>query len=1790
MSEQVDVSTIDAMLDAAIADGGLPTDDVLVAIVSLIRQCIDTHAAGHVAPLEGLASLRVNAGHLFFPATEQQPLRRNAAQIQNMEVAGTATMEIVDDVAQVTGAQGQQQFRDQRVADAGEVVKRPVYVNGFVTWEHLVEQHDPLTDVLSLGQILATLACGIDFRDLEQVHRFATHRGNLFALKESLHPVLARAIYRMTELHRSRRVQDLPSLVRTLQNYRNASVGVDLDLPLDAEPTAEETHSTAILDRLRRRLFEITRRNRLLHFSPTMATINLTQASVPLSLDPGKIDLKKLLIADDSILERLGAGKAVSLSSFINFQEVLYAASVLDRIITDDRRDRAEYGFGGLRLAMAFLNWTDVKAAGKTPEKYNSPLVLVSVMLRKKKGVRDTYFVETTDSDAEVNPVLRHMMHQLYGIELPETIPLKGGAIAEVAERLRTAIAASDTSVELSIVERPQIELIRAKAQKRLQQYQRRARVSGRGVRHFGELQYSYDPANYHPLGVRLFEAKIRQPITNVEAITRKENPARRHTMAESPGRDDSNQTPTTDTTRERSPFQSDEKETPTDNEKEKTFYRWKEGGSDNPYHWQVDLCNITLASFRYRRMSLVRDYDAMVRDGIKNTPFDALFSPVPRDVTRPLPMELPVDQRFDVVPCDPTQAQAISEAREGRNYIIQGPPGTGKSQTITNLIADYVARGQRVLFVCEKRAAIDVVFARLKAIGLGPLCCLIHDAQADKKDFVHDLKATYETFLQTNTTTKKSRATRAKLSADMSGELAHLMQIDEVMNAPIQDAGISMMELLDRCLQLAPDNERTTIRGLELGSNAPQSTFPTAERSATNLLNAFVSHVEQPAITALERERLPPYVDWRSNDAAIDALAARLRPIQPDGILARHPLSILRCDLATDAEPLARVTRELAAAAGSLAQLTEKFESLRLSREVWQSFEIAQASINYAKATAPLASAGLLAAVEKNSKASRSLAQKLRHFKRLQDIADESSAANTNWREKLSPDDTDVALSIAEQTEGQLTNLFSPRWWRLRALLNRTYDFSRHAIRPSWVAVLQRLRAEHDHARAVEERSKKLQDDYGLAEDPLRWQDRIARVQQLLSERPELRTQLHERMLESEEAGDTLRQIADAREPLIRVQQSLDSICEVWGDLSLPDLSQRLIEMQNSLDQVPRFLTVLESLQPMPKRLVWALRRLPISHVELERLIADETYQRQLRRNPTAELFTRATRDSHAQRLGSLYDQWLQSNSSEVLHQVAERFIDHVQRADDPSPDSREEKQWRKNYQKGRRELEHEFGKQMRYKPIRMLLSGETREVIVDLKPVWLMSPLSVSDTLPLDDDVDVVIFDEASQVTLEEAVPALCRGRQSIVVGDQMQLPPSNFFSSSRSAEDEDNEFAVRDEEGDDVQYDLSSASFLDFADRNLPSTMLGWHYRSRSESLISFSNWRFYNGRLLTVPEERLQGKPISFHFMKDGCYENRRNRCEAEQIAALVRELLCGTTRNSDHSGHNRGTLNQEDATSTLPPSLPPHPTIGVIAFSEAQQSEIESALSRLAEQDIEFAEKLDAELVREDDGQFVGLLVKNLENIQGDERDIVIMSICYGPDPHGKIRMNFGPINKSGGEKRLNVAFSRAKHHMAIVTSIKYSEITNDYNNGAATLQDYLRYAEAISDRRTEQASSLLSRIGRQRARFGIEPETSDSVLKEQVAAALREAGWQVDLGVGQSHFRVDIAVRGSEDEAYRLGILLDDAAYRESDPFERDVQRPKLLQDFGWRTTFVLAKDWHLDAQSETQRLLSLLG
>jgi predicted DNA-binding WGR domain protein len=525
------------------------------------------------------------------------------------------------------------------------------------------------------------------------------------------------------------------------------------------------------------------------------------------------------------------------------------------------------------------------------------------------------------------------------------------------------------------------------------------------------------------------------------------------------------------------------------------------------------------------------------------------------------------------------------------------------------------------------------------------------------------------------------------------------------------------------------------------------------------------------------------------------------------------------------------------------------------------------------------------------------------------------------------------------------------------------------------------------------------------------------------------------------------------------------------------------------------------------------------------------------------------------------------QQNSLYIRAKVRDRFERHMELSNKALTQlNNEEKEFKKEYAEGRKILENEFSKTMRYKSIRHLASKESGKVLSDLKPVWLMSPLSVSDSLPVDRSFfDVVIFDEASQIPLEDGVPALYRAPQTIVVGDDKQMPPTNFFNVRR--EDPDDLEQYTDEEDEWLSNDLES--LLVQATKKLNNVMLGWHYRSRYETLINYSNHAFYSGNLLTIPDRvihhgqkqaieikgsedaekfisALTDRSISFHHLTKGVYEKRVNEQEASYIAEMIRILLKGKIKDS----------------------------IGIVAFSQEQQQAIEDALYRLSADDKEFEQLLEEAFNRTDHDQFTGLFVKNLENVQGDERDLIIMSICYGYDSKKRMIMNFGPVNKKGGEKRLNVIFSRAKKHMAVVSSITHSDITNEYNEGANYFKQFLNYAEQVSIGNMEVASRILDKLILRKSRGGEHP--NKNIVRSQIKEELEKEGLEVAEEVGQSRFRCSLAVRVKpQDEFYALSILIDDEDhYRNENLLEQYYQRPDILKEFGWRTVLVFTKDW----------------
>ncbi len=1662
------------------------TDDLLAATLPLLEQVLEVHERGKVAPLEGVEELRVAEGKLWFEHGKAQAPRLAELALRRVEKSESLAFDVSAHYKRVDEA-GETSTTNLGVVEPGSKLERPSFMTRYLSWEHEVGHHDPLTDIYVLGLVMASIALDQNLGESEGLAAFVESRNNLAARNERLHPVVARAIVRMTEVERHKRVQDLRGLVTTLKNYREQSIG--LDEPVTIAPSASDSSRRHVYGRLRDRLFDFSRRNRLLYFAPSGQTVNLTLGSVPLVLDVKSIAPDALLTWRGRAAEEIASTKPVPLGRYLRFEDYPYLTSALDQLRLDANRSKTELGFSPLRLSVCFLHWHNLKEAKDV--RITSPLLLLPVTLEKKKGVRDAVLLTAESDHAEVNPVLRQYLAQLYGVRLPDYVDLSDpAAIETLSADLLRQIQASEPGVTVTRVDKPRIDMILAQAKKRLEAYRKRVSLSGRSARSHRGFDYSYARNKFHPLGVQLFSHLVYPSAAPNREVHEEPRP---RIFQHSP------------------------------EVVEKSLYSLKDGGTvGGPYEWALDLCSVTLANFNYRKMSLVRDYAGLLDSSERHVSFDALFSDAARPVTED-PPAVPVEDRFDVMPADPTQASAVARARRGECFIIQGPPGTGKSQTITNLIADYVARGKRVLFVCEKRAAIDVVYHRLRMQGLAPLTSLIHDSQSDKKAFIKDLKETYEDWIPRASSQLLDDA-RRKSAATYGGVLGRASRFRSAMQACPPESSLPILSLLGRALDL---------------SDLPPSGVPS--------------------------ERLPRHGRLMVGAPIARSLEQGLRAVGREALFARHPLRVLSDEMLFAENPVSSVRDEGRVLLERLDKLLDS-QVGRVGRLVTVAHLVER--VRFIDLIRPLIDEKALRLLDASGDARRALDGMLKEISALAAAMTKAAASAAGWLRPIPADEVSNALAQARRFEGSLMyRLFgwlSPTWWQLRALLNASFDFASKSLRPSWSEILDKLHARYAAEALLEEAKER-------AGKELRVND-IEAVGKVIAALPEdsspeladFRRWLVTPGAENDAPG--LLRAADASKDL---GSRVARLVRASGAYSPKELRDLVAGLEGGLGDLSAFLEPLRRLA-VPEHAVLAalVREYPVTVDQIERDVCRAEVDAGLRERALDIL---AGVDWDGLRADAILTgtQLRRANADAVVERARNAFLENVRISSAPNDTlTTDQKKRKREYATGRKELEHEFGKVTRYRSIRDLATGNAGVVVRDLKPVWLMSPLSVADTLPLEAAFDVVIFDEASQIPLEDAVPAAHRASQTIVVGDEMQLPPTDFFGTR--GDDADAERA------EDTGYELDAQSLLTHAGRTLPSTMLGWHYRSRDEALIRFSNQVFYEGKLLTVPSvtrtvalrpivakgatdgalgsAALLERSISFHRIEGSPYEQRRNTGEARYIAELLRGLL------ATNSGQ----------------------TIGVVAFSEAQQAEIEGALRDLAEEDSEFGARYETEMEREEDGQHVGLFVKNLENVQGDERDIIIISVCYGPDPNGRMLMNFGPINKTGGEKRLNVIFSRAKHHLAVVSSIRWTAITNEYNDGANCLRNYLRYAEAMSTGATAEATLALQTYAK---RAGASEVRGAGSLEERLANALRGRGYEVDVGVGTSQFRCNLGVRARGDVRYRLGILIDDVAHQNRAVDELLHVQPAVLQSFGWNTLTVLHKDWYSDPALVLQRI-----
>ncbi len=1063
----------------------------------------------------------------------------------------------------------------------------------------------------------------------------------------------------------------------------------------------------------------------------------------------------------------------------------------------------------------------------------------------------------------------------------------------------------------------------------------------------------------------------------------------------------------------------------------------------------------------------------------------------LPVDVqTASLDDEIPPERSGHLVPADGSQLRALLAVAKGHNMVIEGPPGTGKSQTITNLIAQTLNAGKSVLFVAEKQAALDVVHARLVASGLGEFCLVLHSPDVSRREVFERMKTALDASTESSPPSLPAAKRLPTLRATLTSYTAALHTKRPPLDVSVFDAYGHLAKVADA--PLVPWN------GTAAGVTADQ--LADGLRALTDLARASadvgeptqhpwrdVGRVSFPDVVMQDVLRVVDELDQslaRFEHFAAQAAGSLGVPFAESFAFLPYlqaVADVLRRSPGAPIEVLHDATwaRPPAAVADLLAQLRD-VQDLRatcLQRFVPQALQI-----DHAADIAYVRSKGAV------SKALAFLDGRYKEIRRRWE-----SLGNPGY--EASPDEQADHLALIGRLQ-QLHAALAQREWEGRSLFGwwwRGAESSQAELSAyvQWVVEFRALAGSgHLGQLAFEVASRGGADVSAIAE-----------------------------LVYSSTA---------ATQSASRLISALQWPATYFDNLPVAAIRKRIAELVAHPDRAPGWASFESS------------RR--VASASTAGWIAELGDSGRLGFAALPAAFLR-----------SFWSQWLMhvvdadpmlAGFQGLAHeQRVEEFRD-LDRGVQVENRDRLVAQLRRRLQIRLGELPAEMAvllpevrKQGRHKPLRktLLAAGAAARAI---HPCWLMSPLAVSQfTQPGGATFDLVVFDEASQMRPEDAVSAISRGQQLVVVGDPKQLPPSDFFSAHLGA-------PVTEADEDDDHPDAPSILEV-VAGSGLPTTRLKWHYRSAHESLIAFSNEMFYDAELRTFPsvETGRMTAGLRFEYVEGGVYEgNGRNRAEAERVV----EAILGFAREQQ----------RKPAKERL--------SLGVGTFNLRQRPEIDDLLYERRKTEPTLAEFFDRD--REDP-----FFIKNLESIQGDERDVIFLSITYGRAADGSFRNTFGPLNKEGGWKRLNVITTRARKVMRVFSSIRGSDIQADRSKIGPLLKAFLEYAET----------------GRMQGATADRRLAAESPFEREVGDELERRGHKVEAQVGECGYRIDLAISDPDDPGrYLLGIECDGVAYHASETArDRDRLREDVLRGRGWEIARVWSTDWFKARAGQITRL-----
>ncbi len=1032
----------------------------------------------------------------------------------------------------------------------------------------------------------------------------------------------------------------------------------------------------------------------------------------------------------------------------------------------------------------------------------------------------------------------------------------------------------------------------------------------------------------------------------------------------------------------------------------------------------------------------------------------------------------------------DASQLFAIRAASEGKSFVLHGPPGTGKSQTITALIANALAQGKSVLFVAEKMAALEVVERRLDKIGIGDFCLELHSNKAKKKSVLEQLR-------------RASEATKGQTAIVYENKANQIAGIRAELNEYVKElhkerkCGKTLYELINE---------------YEANQSYPDMTLP--DYNAVAEIDR--ERADQQAIL-LQRVTAAAKAVGHPKDHPLTAVktanySQQLRMTLPQNIAA-YQAALRGLQSAVQA-----FTAEVDIPSGTFAQISAMNAAAHELKQ-WLSFP---------RAWAQSENAGFfLTQIQEMSL----------HYANANQYA---AMLSQYWRQEFLTLD---AMQLLAEYRTAAAKWLIPRMMGINALCKKLIPYALGTINKNQLeqqlVTLLNYRNEMDAASALfAQYGDSLGNLYsGSATDWNSISMSCAAAKESAANLDntfggsEFRTHYCSRP----ELREKIEGVIGAMPSVLEVKNALDEVIDTSYEPDDDWLSAQMEVCDNvaaHFDEIKEWITwnaiSREAINCGMECAINAYRQ-GIAHEDVAgsfRKIISKTLAMQIIDSvPVLNGFSGAVFNEKIEQFRQMDEELTKLTQKEIYCRLASRVPNFAKEA----AQSSELGILQKAIRSGGRGMS-----------IRKLFD-QIPNMLPRLCPCMLMSPISAAQYLaPNREPFDLVVFDEASQITTSKAVGALARGKNAVIVGDPKQMPPTSFFATNTV--DEDN---IDDEDLESILDDCLAL--------NMPQTHLLWHYRSRHESLIAFSNRHFYENKLYTFPSVNDREAKVRL-VHTDGYFDrgkSRQNRSEAEAVIAELKRR-CHDKKDSKLS-------------------------VGVVTFNINQQNLIDDLLIDAC--------KEDSTLEGWVNNSKEPLFIKNLENVQGDERDVILFSIGYGPDKEGHVSMNFGPLNRDGGWRRLNVAVSRARCEMVVFSTLEPDQIdlNRTHAEGVAALKSFLEYAAGRDHFHDEYASA--------NGAGDIEG------VSKAICAALAESGYETERNVGHSQYRIDIGVIDPNDsERYLLGILLDGSTYRNSKTVrDRELAQISVLGSLGWSIARVWSMDWWDNSRKELARLLELL-